>query len=52
MNSKKNQVDDCGCEHHTHEKGSSHHLDGKCHIDSFVEDLVESVKKEFEKDDK
>ena len=51
MTNKKHHADDCGCEHHSHGKEPSHHLDGKCHIDSFVENLVETVKKEFEKDD-
>ena len=52
MSGKKEHADDCSCEHHTHEKSASHHMDGKCHIDSFTENLIELLKKEFEEEDK
>ena len=50
MSNKKDHVDDCGCEHHTHSKNPSHHIDGKCPTDLFIDNLIDTLKKEFEKD--
>jgi len=50
MSNKKKHADDCGCEHHDHSEGSTHHMDGKCPTDSFVDKLIDNLKKEFEKE--
>ena len=50
MNDKKNHADNCGCEHHSHVTKPSHHADGKCLSDLFVDNLIEILKKDFEKD--
>ena len=52
MNDKKNHADNCGCEHHSHGEHASHHMDGKCPSDLFVDNLIEVLKKDFEKDSK
>ena len=50
MSNKKKHVDDCGCEHHPHGKNHSHHINGKCPTDLVFDNLIETLKKEFEKD--
>jgi hypothetical protein len=50
MKEEKSNVDDCGCEHHSKSGSHSHHLDGHCPTDAFVNNLVDSIKKEFEKE--
>ncbi|MFX1258035.1 MAG: hypothetical protein ACFFAN_09255 [Promethearchaeota archaeon] len=49
MSNKKDHIDDCGCEHHTHAKNASHPKNGKCPTDLFVDNLIEALKKDFEK---
>ena len=43
MNDKKKHADDCGCEHHSHVNNPSHHMDGKCPSDFFVDNLIVNV---------
>ena len=50
MNDKKKHADNCGCEHHSHGNHASHHMDGKCSSDLFADNLIEILKKDFEKD--
>ena len=52
MSHKEEQADNCGCGHHDHEHGGSHHMDGKCNLDSFADNLIEYLKKEFEAEEK
>ena len=50
MKNEKTNADDCGCEHHSNLIIPSHHMDGHCPTDSFVDNLIDSIKKEFEKE--
>ncbi len=50
MGNKKNHADDCACEHHDPSESPTHHMDGKCTTDSFVDNLIDNLKKEFEKE--
>jgi len=50
MSNEKKHADDCGCEHHDHSKDVSHHINGKCPADLLVDNLIDSIKKEFEKE--
>ena len=50
MKNEKSHADDCGCEHHANSSTQSHHMDGHCPTDSFVDNLIDSLKKEFEED--
>jgi len=52
MKNEKSHADDCGCEHHSDSSphSHSHHMDGHCPTDAFVNNLVDSIKKEFEKE--
>ena len=50
MKNEKSYIDDCGCEHHSNLDSQSHHMDGHCPTDSFVNYLIDSIKKEFEKE--
>ena len=50
MSNEKKHENNCGCEHHDHSKNASHHLDGKCPADMFADNLIETIKKEIEKE--
>lgn len=50
MSNKKKHIDECGCEHHPHGNNPSHHINGKCPTDFVFDNLIETLKKEFEKD--
>jgi len=52
MSNKKNHADDCGCEHHDHSESPTHHIGVKCPTDSFVDNLIENLKKQFEEESK
>ena len=50
MKNEKSHAEDCGCEHHSNLSTHSHHMDGHCPTDLFVDNLIDSIKKEFEKE--
>jgi len=50
MSNKKKHAENCGCEHHDHSESPSHHMNGICPTDSFVDNLIDTLKKEFDKD--
>ena len=50
MNNKEHIINDCTCEHHSNSQNLTHHKDGKCSKSSFVDTLIDFLKKEFEND--
>jgi len=50
MKNEKSDVENCGCEHHSDVNSPSHHTDGHCPTDSFVNNLIDNLKKEFEEE--
>ena len=52
MNEKKQPTaNDCGCEHHREVEGPTHHVDGQCPTDLWVEKMIENVKEELESEE-
>ncbi|MFX1444876.1 MAG: hypothetical protein ACFFHV_15805 [Promethearchaeota archaeon] len=50
MSDKKRHADDCGCEHHDHTEDATHHIGVACPTETFADNLIEYLKKEFEKE--
>ena len=50
MSDNKRHADDCGCEHHDQAEGATHHIGDTCPTEALADNLIEYLKKEFEKD--